>query len=184
MAFMTTFIALLCGINVGGNRKVPMAQLCALGDEIGFVDTRSYIQSGNLVFSGPGTRGDVETKLERAILAQFGFSVDVLVRTARQWSTCAAGNPFREASELEPNRVMMLLSKETPRPDAAVSLSSRATGGERIVAVEDVLWVHYPAGVGSSKLTPSVLDRLVGSKVTARNWRTVVKLRELASSER
>jgi uncharacterized protein (DUF1697 family) len=181
---MTTFIALLCGINVGGNRKVPMAQLCALGNDIGFVDTRSYIQSGNLVFSGPGAAGGAETKLERSILAQFGFPVDVLVRTIRQWGTYAAGNPFREASELEPNRVMMLLSKATPKPDAVACLQSRAAGGERIVAVEDVLWVHYPGGVGSSKLTPSVLDRLVGSKVTARNWRTVVKLRELASSER
>ena len=178
---MTTFIALLCGINVGGNRKVPMARLCAVGNEIGFVDTRSYIQSGNLVFSGSGTAGGIEATLERAILERFGFPVDVLVRTARQWNAYAAGNPFPEASKVEPNRVMLLLSKATRRPDAVSALQSRAAGGERIVAVGDALCVHYPGGVARSKLTPAVLDRLVGSKVTARNWRTVVKLGEMAA---
>lgn len=178
---MTTFIALLCGINVGGNRPVPMARLCALGNEIGFVGVRSYIQSGNLVFSGSGTAGDVEKKLEAAILERFGFPVDVLVRTADEWSACAGRNPFPEASEVEPNRVMLLVSKATPKPDGVAGLQSRAADGERVVAVGDSLWVHYPAGVGSSRLTPAVLDRLVGSKVTARNWRTVVKLLEMAA---
>jgi uncharacterized protein (DUF1697 family) len=181
---MTTFIALLCGINVGGNRKVPMSELCALGDSVGLAATRSYIQSGNLVFCSSATAGGVEAKLEAAILARFGFAVDVLVRTARQWEACAADNPFPEASEVEPSRVMLLVSKAAPSPDAAAALQSRASGGERVVGVGGVIWVHYPAGVGSSKLTPALVDRLVGSKVTARNWRTVVKLREMAGDGR
>ncbi len=177
---MTTFLALLRGINVGGNRKVPMDALRAVATERGLGDVRTYIQSGNLVFTGKGTPRSLEAKLEEAILARFGFPVDVLVRTATEWRAHAEGNPFVALSAAEANRVMLLLSKSPPSPDAAPSLLARAAHGEQVKAAGGALWVYYREGAGKTKLTPTLVDRLVGSTVTARNWRTVVELRTMA----
>ena len=80
----------------------------------------------------------------------------------------------------EPNLVMLALSREPPDPSTVDRLRERATAGERIERVGDALWIHYAGGAGRSKLAPGGLDRVVGSPVTTRNWRTVLKLGELA----
>jgi uncharacterized protein (DUF1697 family) len=177
---MTCFIALLRGINVGGNRKIPMAELRELCGELGFEDVQSYIQSGNLVFTASGKADAVEARLEKAIEKRFGFAVDVIVRTAAQWPAYVKGNPLPEASEKEPQLVHLALSKSPPKKDAVAALRERATTGERIEAAGEAIWIHFAGGVARSKLSPTVFDRLVGSPVTARNWRTVQKLAELA----
>jgi uncharacterized protein (DUF1697 family) len=175
-----TFLALLRGINVGGHNRVPMPELRSLCGDLGWSDVQTYIQSGNLVFRAGARPASLEGELERAIERGFGLSISVLVRAAADWPGLVAGNPFPEASESEPNLVMLALSKAAPKPDAVDRLRERAAGGERIVRVEDALWIHYAGGSGRSKLSPAVLDRLVGSPVTTRNWRTVLKLDELA----
>lgn len=149
---MTVFIALLRGVNVGGHKKIPMSEVHSLCAGMGWSDVRSYIQSGNLLFrAGAGMAG------------------------------LLGGHPFPRASGLEPKLVMLALSKATPKPDTVKALQERATGDERIVRVGDALWVHYDGGVARSKLAPALLDRQVGSPVSTRNWRTVLKLDELAA---
>ncbi|MDC0722440.1 DUF1697 domain-containing protein [Nannocystis bainbridge] len=173
---MTRFIALLRGINVGGTRKVPMADLRALCGELGLTAVQTYIQSGNVVFTANGSTAEHEAALEQGLTRVFGLQIDVMVRTADQWEQLAAGNPLRAAAEAEANLVLLGVPKRPPRPDAAAELLERATAGERVVAAGDVLWFHYPQGAGRTKLSPAVIDRLVGSPVTARNWRTVLQL--------
>src|SRR6476469_8639107 len=111
---MASQIALLRGINVGGHRKVPMAQLRALAEELGFANVRTYVASGNLVFDGEGTGAALEARLERAIEHRFGFPVDVIVRSAAQWAAHARANPMAEESERHPNQVMMMIGKQPP----------------------------------------------------------------------
>jgi uncharacterized protein (DUF1697 family) len=178
-----TFIALLRGINVGGHNKVPMLELRSLCADLGWTDVRSYIQSGNLVFSASGRAARLETALEGAIEDRFGLSISTVVRAAAAWPEYVQGNPYRDASDSEPNRVMLALSKAAPKPDAADQLRERAADGERIARVGDVLWLHFAAGVARSKLTPALLDRLVGSPVTMRNWRTLLTLHEMAGGD-
>jgi uncharacterized protein (DUF1697 family) len=175
-------IALLRGINVGGNRKLPMQKLRSLCEELGWLDVRSYIQSGNLVFCSSAKGPRLETELERAIEKHFGFSISVLVRSAKNWSGYLKENPFPRASEREPNRVMLVLAKQAPKEDALRELSPYAKNGERLRRVKHALWIHYPEGAGKSKLTPSVLERCVGSPVTARNWRTALRLEEMTQT--
>ena len=184
-----TFIALLRGINVGGHNKVPMAELRTLCEGLGWEEVQSYVQSGNLVFEAPGEPASLkkglepaslEAELERAIQGRFGLSISVIVRAAADWPAYVAGNPFPGASESAPNAVMLALSKAPPKPGAAEGLRERAADGERIERVGDALWIHYAGGSARSKLSPALLDRLVGSPVTTRNWRTVLKLDELA----
>jgi len=174
-----TFIALLRGINVSGCNKVPMAELRPLCGKLGWSNVQTYIQSGNVVFSAVGTAKTLETELEKAVERRFGVSISAVVRAGADWPAYVKANPFPEASATEPNAVMLLLSKTPPKPDAVKMLRERATLDERIEGVGDALWVHFKGGVAGSKLSPSLFNRFVGSPVTARNWRTVLKLDEL-----
>ena len=176
-----TFIALLRGINVGGRNKIPMSELRSLCTALGWADVETYIQSGNLLFKTDAKPARLEEQLESAIARQFRLSIHTIVRAAADWPAYVESNPFPEASVNEPNAVMLALSKAPPKKDAVEKLTERAVHGERIIQVEDALWIHFTKGVADSKLSPAVLDRLVGSPVTMRNWRTVVKLQELAT---
>jgi uncharacterized protein (DUF1697 family) len=182
MSRSTTCIALLRGINVGGRHKIGMSDLRAVCTELGWLDVHSYIQSGNLIFRADSTAESLEHALERAIEQRFMLAIPVIVRTAADWAACVAGNPYREAAEREPTRVMLALSKVAPRHDAVSRLRERAVNGERVAAAGDALWIHFRDGVAASKLSPALLDRLVGSPVTMRNWRTVLTLEALTRS--
>lgn len=176
---METRIALLRGINVGAATKVPMERLRALCGELGWRDVRTYIASGNVLFRGQGEAEALEGALEAALEREFGRAFPVLVRSAEEWRSYASGSPFPEAEEREPNRLMIGLSKRALAGDAVERLRERAVAGERIVADRGALWIHFPDGAGTSKLSPALLDRAAGSPLTLRNWRTVVKLGEM-----
>jgi uncharacterized protein (DUF1697 family) len=177
-----SFIALLRGINVSGRNKIPMSELRSLCGDLGWGDVQTYIQSGNLLFQAGGTPAKLEAELEGAIERHFGLSIHVIVRAAADWPAYVRGNPYPDVSQSEPNHVMLGLAKAPPKPDAVEKLRERATAGEQIVQVGDALWFHYQSSMARSKLTPALLDRLVGSPVTARNWRTVLKLDEMAAA--
>ena len=175
-------VALLRGINVGGNRKIPMPALCAVATEAGLTEVRSYIQSGNLVFDAGKRKADqVVTLLEKAIEEHFRFQVDVIVRTASQWKKYSAGSPFPGAARDRPNLLHLGLSKLPCSKDLAAKLGERAMHGEKIKVLDDAIWVDFAASVGKSKLTPVVFHKAAGSPVTMRNWNTVLKLDEMLS---
>jgi len=179
----TSFIALLRGINVTGRNMIPMADLRALCTKLGWDGVQTYIQSGNVVFRADGTAAALEAELEKAITRRFGFDIPVVMRTASDWERHIKSNPFSKASESEPHWVLLVLPKAPPKADAAAALQQRATKGEIVVQAGNALWIHFKGGVGESKLSPAVLDRLIGSAATARNWRTVLKLREMAAAD-
>ena len=180
---MTRFIALLRGINVGGRTTIKMAELRDACTGLGWDRVQTYIASGNVIFEAEGGIAALEEQLETALLARFGIIVPVIVRAGADWPGYAAGNPFPDAAEAEPNRLMMMLSKTPPRADALDELRERARDGERIAQAGQAIWIHYPAGAGTSRLSPTIIDRLIGSPATARNWRTVVKLQGLLTGE-
>ncbi|HWD92415.1 MAG TPA: DUF1697 domain-containing protein [Verrucomicrobiae bacterium] len=176
---MKTFIGLLRGINVGGNNRIPMADLRALCGKLGWGNVQTYIQSGNLTFSASGKPAALEATLQHAIEKRFSLSIPIIIRSAVDWPAYIRNNPFPEACKKEPHLVMLCLSKIPPKPDAAERLRERAAGGEHIGQIGDALWIHFADGVARSKLSPAVLDRMAGSPVTARNWLTVLKLEEM-----
>ena len=177
---MGKFIAFLRGVNVGG-RIVKMAELRALCEELGWQEVQTYIQSGNIVFDATGKAPALETALEKAMGERFGFSPAVMIRSAAELAKIAATNPFPGPSEKEPNWVLLGLCKDKPNAGAAAAIEAKAQAGERAVVAGGELWSHYPRGIGTSKLTPAVLDRAAGTIVTARNWRTILKLLEMAA---
>lgn len=177
----TQWIALLRGINVGGHRKVPMVDLRELCAGLDWLNVRSYIQSGNLLFTGKNDPVLHGQDLQEAIRVHFGFEVPVMLRTTDQWNALCDSNPFPKESEKEPNLVVACFSHNGFPKSAVAEIEARGTQSERAQLVADTLWIHYPGGQGRSKITPVVLDRLAGSPVTARNWRTLIKIRDMAS---
>ncbi len=172
-------LALLRGINVGGKNKLPMEGLRAAASKLGFSEVSTYIQSGNLLFESASEPAECERALEAAIEKSFSLKIPVIVRTREQWATYAKGSAFEDAQRARPKILHIAVAKRPLAAGADEALRAYAKAGERIEALPDALWIDFNEGVGRSKLTPAVLDRLAGSPVTARNWNTVQTLAEL-----
>jgi uncharacterized protein (DUF1697 family) len=179
---MAKRIALLRGINVGGRNKVPMAQLKALAEGLGWKEVKSFIQSGNLVFEAAGSGEALERALEQGVEKRFDIQVPVMVRSASQWAAILEANPFPDEAAADPARLLVGIPKRPPAKGAAEAIECRAAAGERVREAGGVLWIHYPQGAGQSKITPAMIDKAAGSPVTARNWRTVIALQDLVEA--
>ena len=156
-----------------------MADLRALCAGLGWSGVETYIASGNVLFEADGEAAALEGALEQGLEERFGTAFPVIVRSASQWPALGMSNPYPEAAEAEPNRLMMMLSKKLPEANAAEAIQERARNGERVAQAGEAIWIHYPGGSGTSRLSPSLIDRLIGSPATARNHRTILKLGEL-----
>lgn len=176
------FVALLRGVNVGGNKKVPMKELAALASRLGYEDVATYIASGNLVFRAAGTPSGIEAALEGAIAEAFGFEVEVIVREGSQWAAFATTSPFPEAELERPNLVLLGVPKKPLATDAIAKLTPYAAPGERVAVRDGALYFDFANGSARSKMTPAVIDRAAGSTVTTRNVRTVAAIAELVAA--
>ena len=173
------YVALLRGINVAGRHRVPMAGLRACAEALGWDEPRTHLQSGNLVFRTDAGVDRLEAALEGELARHLDVRVPVIIRSAAAWNAIVDGNPLAEVADAEPRRLMLGLGKEPLAADVESELTGRVTQGEVVRRVDEALWIHFPAGVGTSKLTPKVLDRAAGSPLTLRNWSTVIAVREL-----
>lgn len=169
-------IVLLRGINVGGKHRMPMADLRALLTDAGCRDVKTYIQSGNVALTPPDLP-DLQAHLAGLITDRFGFSVPVVVRTLSQLRAVIAGNPYDE----DPKLTAVAFLADRPDPAAVASLDPKRSPGDRYTVVGDHIYLRFAKGVAGSKLTNAWFDRQLGTTSTARNWRTVGKLLELAA---
>lgn len=169
---MTRFVVLLRAVNVGGTGKLPMADLKAMCEELGFADVRTYIASGNVVLASDRSEKDVKAALERRLADYAGKPVGVLVRTAAEMEAVLAANPF---ASKEANRTVAIFLDSAPAADALDTVRHRTV--EELAMGKRELYVHYPEGQGRSKLAVAA-----AGKGTARNMNTVAKLAEMASA--
>ncbi|MGW0826012.1 DUF1697 domain-containing protein [Streptomyces sp. NPDC002845] len=180
----TTYAALLRGINVGGSKKVPMAELRTLLQGLGYGDVATYLQSGNVVFSTDG--GDEHSLAEeigQAIAKHFGFTVDVLVRDHAYLRAVREACPF-PAAELQPKQLHVTYLSTQPTPDRYADLDQPAFLPEEFRIGDRALYLYAPEGLGRSQLADALSKpRLTkGLIATTRNWNTVVKLEELTGA--
>ncbi len=178
---MKTYVALLRGINVLGRRVLPMKELAAILKSLGCQNVTTYIQSGNAVFQHSATdasrlAADVSAKIAKCR----GFAPHVLVLTSRQLARAANENPYPEA-EAEPKSLHLFFLDAKPDKAKLKLLEELRTKTERFALVGYVFYLHTPDGFGRSKLAANV-ERKLGVAATARNWRTVCKLLELAEA--
>ncbi len=176
---MSPHVALLRGVNVGGNKGVPMTALKFVASRLSLGDPRTLLQSGNLVFSSTGkTTAELEAMLEKAIEAEIGVETAVCVRTARQWDALVQANPFSDAARDDPSHLLLTAFKTAPKPGGAETLAEVYPGPERVAVALDHAFIVFPEGIGRSKLTPALLGKHLGQG-TARNWNTVLKLQAM-----
>ncbi|MFI1971734.1 hypothetical protein BLA24_19860 [Streptomyces cinnamoneus] len=180
---MTTkaYAALLRGINVGGHKKVPMAGLRELLTELGHGDVRTYLQSGNAVFtSAVEDEEALAAQLRQAIWERFGFDVGVLVRGHAYLRAVADACPFPAAS-LEGRQLHVTFFSEPVDAARFASVEAARYAPEEFRLGDRALYLYAPDGLGRSKLA-EVLTRATPAKsgivATSRNWNTVVKLVE------
>jgi uncharacterized protein (DUF1697 family) len=174
---MSTHIALLRGINLAGKNMIAMADLRALLEPLGFTGVKTLLQSGNVVFDGGRKSGaSLERLLESETEKNLGVAVDYHVRTAAEWCSIIAKNPFPAEAKRDPAHLVVLLMKKAPESKNVKTLQAAIRGPEYLEVDGRQGYVVYPAGIGNSKLTSAVMDRILGVRGTARNWNTVLKL--------
>lgn len=180
----TTYAALLRGINVGGSRKVPMADLRTLLADLGHDDVRTYLQSGQAVFSsGHGNEESLAGEITQAIEKRFGFGVDVIVRDHAYLRAVADACPF-PAADLEPKQLHVTYLSAPVTPDRFAVIRQDTFLPEEFRLGDRALYLYAPNGLGRSKLAEQLSKPRITKGVTAttRNWNTVVKLVEMTGT--
>lgn len=180
----TTYAALLRGINVGGNKKLPMAELRALLEGLGHGDVRTYLQSGQAVFtSGHGDEESHAAEIAGAIEKRFGFTVDVVVRDHAYLKAIADNCPF-PAAELEAKQLHVTYCSQPVAEDRFAEFDQAAYLPEEFRLGDRALYLYVPDGLGRSRLAVELARPRLnkGLIATTRNWNTVLKLVELTGS--
>lgn len=173
---MKTHIALLRGINVGGHKKLKMADLKLMMEDLGFQNVITYIQSGNVVFSAKEEKG-LSKKISNEIKEKYGWEVPVLVKTANAIAKILKDCPFEEAKKTEAYFMLLASQPETKLMEAVREISYP---NEEFVMTPECVYIFYSKGHGNEKLNNNFFEKKLKVAATTRNYRTLVKLVELA----
>jgi uncharacterized protein (DUF1697 family) len=176
---MKTYIALLRGINVGGNNILPMKDLTALLEKLSADSVKTYIQSGNAVFRHEAeSASQLSSSIRAAIKERHGFDPQVFLLELDELAQAMASNPFPEA-ESEPKTLHLYFLASTPQNPDLQTLDSLKQDNEQFELIDNVFYLHAPDGIGRSKLAVRA-EKALGVAVTGRNWRTVCKIMAMA----
>lgn len=174
---MKRMAALFKGMNVGGHNKVKMADLRAHFEAAGFADIKTYVQSGNVVFSGGASLGKTSAAIAKGFGDRFGFSPVFLLLDAADLQRAIAENPFPDAAG-DPAKLHVGFLFEQPKADAVTALEARDTLGDRWRIVGDRFYLHTPDCLGTSKFADKGI-RALQVEMTMRNWRSLMAIAAL-----
>jgi len=176
---MLAYIALLRGINVGGHKKVPMAELRDVLTASGLENVQTYIQSGNVIFQSSSSDKEVlEQRIQKVIRGYFSFEVPVLVRTRAEIKTIFENCPFPEDKKV--NSYFTMLS-EIPSRDLVDEASKKTYPNEEFVILQDCIYFFCVNGYGNAKFNLNFFERKLKVNATSRNYKTMVKLLALSA---
>jgi uncharacterized protein (DUF1697 family) len=169
---MDTFIALYRGVNVVGKNSVKMESLRAMHERLGHKDVRSYIQSGNVVFSASGTAEGIARKVAAAFVKDFAFSPKVLIVDADKWRKYMKSNPYTKFAAKNPTTVHAAICVGEPDAKGLKALLAKTGGTEAFTIRYGIVYLHAPDGYGTSKFAAG-MEKACGVPMTVRNWRTM-----------
>jgi uncharacterized protein (DUF1697 family) len=177
---MASYIALLRGINVGGN-MLPMARLREILAGAGFADAKTYLQSGNVVLSADTTPAEIVALIERKVSEATRLPVSCMVRTTAELRRIVARNPFTQEAAALPKTVHVTFLAGPPSKADLAALGKISAGADRWQTAATEIYLHCPDGYGRSKLNNTALERALGMRATTRNWSTVLALHAMAA---
>ncbi len=177
---MQTYIAILRGINVSGHKIIKMAELREHLVSLGFSNLATYIQSGNIVFqSYAKENAELEELIHQNIKINYGFDVPVIVRTKTEWQSVVDKFPFN-TTDYDIKRIGVVYLKEKSASIPIDEINKFKTDNDELVYEDKEIYLYMPDGFGVSKLTNNVFERKLKVSTTTRNWRTTLKLLEIA----
>lgn len=176
---MKSHVAILRGINVGGHRKILMADLRVLLGRLGYDNVETYIQSGNVVFNGPENIDslDLEKQIFEAIADKYGFEVKVLVRTTEEWKKTVKLNPFLKSADV--NQLHVTFLKAIPEPDTVNAAKSLEFEPDLFEIIKRDVYINCLQKYNETKLSNNFFEKKLKVEATTRNWKTVLKITEL-----
>jgi uncharacterized protein (DUF1697 family) len=181
-ATVSTYVALLRGINVGGKHKLLMKDLVEVCSATECGNVRTYIQSGNVVFTAPANVAKgLALSLGKKIEERFGFGVPVVLRSREQLERVMRNNPFLKAGKPESTLHVSFLADE-PTAAAIGKLDPDRSPGDEFRVIGSEIYFYFPNGSGNSKLTSAYFDSRLATVGTVRNWATVLKLVEMSKA--
>jgi uncharacterized protein (DUF1697 family) len=177
---MKTYIALLRGINVGGHKKVPMAELRGLLTKSGLKNVLTYIQSGNVIFqSSEENKSKLEAVINEKINARFGFDIPVLVKSKEEIKAILDNCPFPDEKKVVS---YFILLRDFPEKDLVDETSKQLFPKEVFIISKNCIYIFYALGAGRAKLGVNWFEKKLKVKATARNYRTMAKLIEMSTA--
>ena len=180
---MITYIALLRGINVGGHKKIKMADLRLLFEEMGYKDVMTYIQSGNVVFkSEVKDHRKHQNQISEAIKNHYGFEVPILVKTRTEIKKVLDNNPYNDPEDLASNKIYFFLLQEIPKKEVIETTSTIIFENEKFIITPECVFIRYDLGAGKAKCGINFFESKLKVATTSRNYRTMTKLLELSSN--
>jgi uncharacterized protein (DUF1697 family) len=182
---MPTYISLLRGINVSGQKMIAMKDLVKVYESLGFTDVTAYIQSGNLVFktASKAKPASVASSIEKAILEKFGFEVPVHILSHEDLQAAIDGNIFLRRKGIDETRLYFTFLEKEPEEEKIKNINLPATPDEFIVKGK-VIYLYCPGGYGNTKLSNTFFENKLKLKATTRNLNTVKKLIELSEGQK
>ena len=178
---LTAYIAMLRGVNVGGN-ALKMAWLRGACEKIGLRDVRTYVQSGNIVFTSRLGAPKLAKAIKAVVDAQTRLPVTIVVRSAADMAGIVAGNPFLKQSGVELAKLHVTFLDKTPTRPALDKLDALAGSRDQYVLAGSEIYLHCPINYGETKLSNTAIEKVLGVGATTRNWKTVTTLHEMAAS--
>jgi uncharacterized protein (DUF1697 family) len=175
------YIALLRGINIGPHKRMKMEELRGSCEGLGFAKVKTYIQSGNVIFSsGKLSSGALSKKMGECILRDFGFSSDVISRTRDEMKRIIDDNPFVKERGMDVSKLHVVFLPHAPTAAALKKLLELTLLPDRVHPSGSEIYFYFPNGVSGSSLWKHPLDKVLSVAGTMRNWNTVNKLYEMA----
>ncbi|MDR7068786.1 uncharacterized protein (DUF1697 family) [Pseudoxanthomonas japonensis] len=175
---MTTYIALLRGINVGKAKRIAMADLRALLEELGYTDVATLLNSGNVVFrSSKKTSAKIAAEISSAIAAQLTIDVPVIVKSTKELAAIIADNPFADTAT-DPSRLLVAFTPDAGTLSALDAIAPKVVAPEQFLVGTHAAYLHCASGILESKAGEALVGK-AGRAATTRNWTTVLKLQAL-----
>lgn len=176
---MAVFVGFLRGINVGGHRKIKMADLKNVLLAAGLVNPVTYLQSGNIIFESDDLdTTSLQRTIEESITGSFGFKVPVLVHSKKEFRSIFLNNPFANDPKVDKKNVYFILLKECPDPANFERITSGRTFDEEMSLSRNVIYMNYVKGYGRSVIGANFFERKLDQIATARNYNTMRNLNE------
>ena len=180
---MTTYISILRGINVSGQKLIKMDALKEMYENLKFENIKTYVQSGNVIFSSRETDSKkLENKISKQIENDFGFQVPAIVLTAQTLQYVVKHNPFAKDTKKDISFLHVTFLADQAKEFDKKSIEDKRHEGEEIQLSKNAIYLYCPNGYGKTKLTNNFLERILKVKATTRNWKTTNELLRLATN--